>query len=149
MERALGGIAIVVGGLMVGNELAVATVHRILRGQADSVHVEVASALAAFYGRWMPYWYAATLVLTIAVAWSFRGSDASWWFVGSAIAFAATIVLAALVLARINKRVAAWDPSALPSDWRVQRQRWDRLHALRLAMLIVGFVALTVGVLLH
>ena len=69
----------------------------------------------------------------------------SWVIVGAAAPFAASIGLTIAVLVPINNRVAVWDADALPSDWTLQRRRWDRFHALRVAILLAGWCALIVG----
>jgi hypothetical protein len=148
MGVALGAVTVVVVGLMVGNEVAVAIVHAALRRLADAAHVPVAVALARVYGRLMPFWYAGTLLLTIGVVVVVPWGVGSWVVIGAAVLFAATIVLAAVVLAPLNNRVAAWDVESLPPDWLKERRQWDRLHLLRVVLLIAGWVALVAGVLM-
>jgi hypothetical protein len=133
---------------MMGNEVAVAIVHAALRRLPDAAHVPVAVALARVYGRVMPFWYAGTLLLTIGIVVVFPWGVGSWVVVGAAVLFAATIALAAIVLAPINSRVAAWDVESLPPDWLNERRRWDRLHRLRVVLLIAGWTALVAGVLM-
>ena len=49
--------AIIVAGLMVGSELAIAAfVNPTLDRLPDNVHLPVASALARVQGRFMPFW---------------------------------------------------------------------------------------------
>ena len=40
----------------------------------------------------------------------------------------------------INNRSVTWTADDHPADWREQQQRWDRLHYLRVAILIAAFV---------
>jgi hypothetical protein len=42
----------------------------------------------------------------------------------------------------INNRVKTWDLSNLPPDWREQRQHWDLLNGIRVAMIAAAFLAL-------
>ena len=81
IELTLAAAAVVVAGLMVCAELAVAAlVHPTLWRVPDGVHAAATFALARVFGRVMPFWYAGTLLLTISVAavfpWQARGS--SW-----------------------------------------------------------------------
>ena len=56
-------VAIIVAGLMVGNELAIAVfVHPTLDRLPDDVHLPAASALARVLGRFMPFWYILSLL---------------------------------------------------------------------------------------
>jgi hypothetical protein len=41
--------------------------------------------------------------------------------------------------------VATWTAEAHPADWREQQQRWDRLHHLRVAIIVTAFVLVAVG----
>jgi hypothetical protein len=60
-------VAIIVAGLMVGSELAIAAfVHPTLDRLPDDVHLPVASALARVLGRFMPFWYILVFLLTLA-----------------------------------------------------------------------------------
>src|ERR1700691_3020402 len=58
MMEVLNVAAIIVAGLMVGCELAIAAfVHPTLDKLPDDVHLRAASALARVLGRFMPFWY--------------------------------------------------------------------------------------------
>jgi hypothetical protein len=39
----------------------------------------------------------------------------------------------------INNRVKAWNLQQLPPDWREQRQRWNRLNAIRVVLIALAF----------
>jgi hypothetical protein len=58
--------AILVAGLMVGSELAIAAlIHPTLETLKDEVHLPAATALARVLGKLMPFWYALVLLLTL------------------------------------------------------------------------------------
>ena len=138
-------VAIVVAGTMVGNELAVAVfVHPQLSRLDDATHVRAVQPLAAALGAAMPFWYALTLLATLAVAFVARpaGTHGHGMALTAAGLFAATIVYTVLLPVPINNQVARWRPEALPADWRELRWRWDRLHAFRVVVLAVAFVLL-------
>jgi hypothetical protein len=44
------------------------------------------------------------------------------------------------LLVPINSRSATWTADRHPADWRVQHQRWDRLHYARMAIIVAAFV---------
>jgi len=59
--------AIIVAGLMVGSELAIAAfIHPTLDKLPDDAHLPAASAIARVMGTAMPFWYILTLLLTLA-----------------------------------------------------------------------------------
>jgi hypothetical protein len=67
MMEYLNVVAIIVAGLMVGSELAIAAfVHPTLDRLPDNVHLPAASALARVLGRFMPFWYILVFLLTLA-----------------------------------------------------------------------------------
>ncbi len=47
----------------------------------------------------------------------------------------------------INNEVLQLSPDALPANWRQLRTRWDRFHALRNLLNIVGLSCLILGAL--
>ena len=60
-------VAVIVAGLMVGNELAVAMfVHPTLDRLPDAVHLPAANALVRVMGKFMPFWYILVFLLTLA-----------------------------------------------------------------------------------
>jgi Domain of unknown function (DUF1772) len=143
--------AILVGGTMVGNELAVAVFfHPRISALDDATHVRAAQALAAALGRAMPFWYALTLLLSGAVAFIVRPAGTSGHQLALAAAglFAAMIVYTVLLPVPINNQVARWEPDSLPANWRQLRRRWDVLHAVRLGVLIVALLFLVTSCLL-
>ena len=66
--QALEIAAIAVAGTMTGNEIAVAVfVHPRISRLEDEAHVKAAQTLASGLGAAMPFWYALTLLLSLAV----------------------------------------------------------------------------------
>ncbi len=140
--------AIVVAGTMVGNEAAIAVfVHPRLSRLDDASHVRAVQPLAAVLGAAMPFWYALTLLATLAVVFVARpaGTPGHGMALVAAGLFAAMIVYTLLLPVPINNQVARWRPEALPTNWRALRQRWDRLHAFRVVVLAVALVLLVIA----
>ncbi|MFE4108542.1 DUF1772 domain-containing protein [Almyronema epifaneia] len=143
----LQSIAVVMAGLMVGNELAVsAFVHPQLCRLDDKCHVAVSKSLALIYGRIMPFWYALTLALTIGVAFILRQHQSSLFFAAiAAILWSLLILFSIIKLVPINNQIGQLRLESLPDDWKDLRQRWDRLHAIRVSFLAIAFICLTVA----
>ena len=38
-----------------------------------------------------------------------------------------------------------FSPETAPADWREQKGRWDRLHMVRLAVIVAAFVLVTIA----
>lgn len=136
---------IVIAGLMVGNEFAVsAFVNPSFSQLDDTAHAPTAQSLARIYGRVMPFWYALVLILTVAVSINLRlaRSETSWLAIVSATLWLSSIVFTLIGPLPINNQVISWDLEHLPPNWKDLRSRWDRLHAIRVAILFAAFVCL-------
>jgi len=136
-------LALLVSGTMVGNEIAVGLfVHPRLDGLPDAVYAPARVALARAFGAIMPFWYAATLLLTVAVAGTLRGSPVFILALIAAGIEGAVIVATVLFLAPLNARIAAWDVDDLADDWRTEAARWDKMHFARIGFLGLAFALL-------
>lgn len=138
--------SLVVTGLMVGVELCVAAfVNPILdRLPGDAGLVGRADG-GRLLGRVMPWSYAASLILTTAVAVLAGGAAQAWAAWTAAALLLVSVVMSVALLVPINNRTKTWSPGDAPPDWRDQVQRWDRLHVIRVAIIITGFTCLAVG----
>ena len=147
--QTLNVIAILVAGLMVGCELSIAAfVHPTLDTLPDNVHRPAATAIARVMGTVMPFWYALTLLLTLAevvIRWHQSGR-LPIWIAASAVLWVLVIVYTITTLVPINNRIASWEKSAPPPDWKTYRRRWDMLHRWRVALLTIAFTLLIVGI---
>ena len=147
--QTLNVIAILVAGLMVGCELSIAAfVHPTLDTLPDNVHRPAASAIARVMGTVMPFWYALTFLLTLAevvIRWHQSGR-LPIWIAASAVLWVLVIVYTITTLVPINNRIASWEKSAPPPDWKTYRRRWDMLHRWRVALLTIAFTLLIVGI---
>jgi uncharacterized membrane protein len=148
MMEVLDVVAIIVAGLMVGNELAIALfVHPTLDRLPDAVHQPVASALARLLGKFMPYWYVLVLLLTIAevlIRWHHAG-HLPVWFAASALLWVLASGYSITIEVPINNRIASWTEATAPPDWKTFRNRWDLHHRWRVALLTIAFAFLIVG----
>src|SRR5450755_1989523 len=105
MMEYLNVVAIIIAGLMVGSELAIAAfVNPTLDRLPDNVHLPVASALARVQGRFMPFWYILVFLLTLAevyIQWHQSGR-LPIWIVTSAILWALAILYSVTALVPVN-----------------------------------------------
>jgi hypothetical protein len=139
-----------VAAMMAGNELAVAVfVHPQLRTLNDEAHAHAASLLARSLGRAMPLWYALALVLILGAAYERRPVTTGPGALISVAAalWIATIVFTVTMLVPINNRIARMKPEQPHTDWLKDRSRWDQLHRIRVALLVVAVVLLLTGLL--
>jgi hypothetical protein len=143
--HALEVAAIVVAGTLTGSELTVAVFfHPRIGRLEDVVHVQAVQALAKVFGTVMPFWYALTFLLALAVTFVAHATRSTpWWLaLASTVLFALIIVYSVLLPVPINNQVVRWQPDSLPTNWRDLRRRWDLLHAIRVVFLVVALVLL-------
>jgi uncharacterized membrane protein len=137
-----------VAGLMAGNEFAVAAfVHPQLHKLGHSTHAQAAAPLAGVLGKAMPFWYGIALLLIVGAAFEHRplSSSPGLFLLLAAILWAVTIVFTIAMLVPINNRIAKMNPDHPYDCWLQDRSRWDQLHQLRVALLIMAFVLLLTG----
>ena len=120
MERLAQILTVIVVGTLVGVEFGVAAfTNPILEQLPDDAYRQARAAGSRVLGAVMPFWYATAAALLVVV-----------------------MVLSLTALVPINNRVAAWagaGPDEAPTSRELAR-RWDRLHWLRVALLLVAFV---------
>lgn len=137
-------VAVVVCGLMVGVELSVAfVINPIVDRLPGDAGMLARSDGARMLGRVMPFWYVASTLLAAGTALSDSAAAAPAW---SAVALLlVSVVMSIALLVPINNRSKEWTPDTAPADWREQKGRWDRLHMVRLAVIVAAFVLVTVA----
>jgi uncharacterized membrane protein len=141
MVTTLAVIAATVVGTMVGVEFAVAVfVNPILLRLPAGPSLEARADGARVLGRVMPFWYIGALILTAGLAAAVRSGTATAAAVAAAALLAVSVVMSVVLLVPINSRSATWTADDHPGDWREQQRRWDRLHKVRVAIIVAGFV---------
>ena len=139
MKQIVETLALVVVGALVGAEFAVvAFFHPILGRLSGEASRAARSDGARLLGRVMPFWYLASSALLVAVAVAVAGPQR--WLIGIGVGLMVGVVLLSVtVMVPINNRIAAGEVSG------PLMTRWDRLHWVRVAMLVVLFVLLVIG----
>ena len=143
--HALETVAIVVAGTLTGSELAVAVFfHPRISRLDDAVHIRTAQTLAKVLGMVMPFWYALTFLLALALTLVVHATRSTPWWLAliSTVLLALISVYSVLLPVPINNQVARWQPDSVPANWRDLRRRWDLLHALRVVFLVIALILL-------
>src|SRR5580692_10563840 len=141
MLTTLAIVATTVVGTMVGVEFAVAVfVNPIFLRLPAGASMQARADGGRVLGRVMPFWYIASLILTVGLAVAVEGATATSAAAVAAGLLAVSVILSITLLVPINNRSVTWTADDHPADWREQQQRWDRLHYLRVAILIAAFV---------
>ncbi|MFE5340068.1 anthrone oxygenase family protein [Isoptericola sp. NPDC056578] len=135
-------VAVVVTGLLVGVEASVVFVmNPIFDGLPDDAAVLARAHGGRMLGRLMPFWYiGATLLIVRTVVVVPQAAALAWTSVALMLV---SVVMSVALLVPINNRSKTWTPDTLPADWREQTDRWNRLHLVRVAVIVAAFVLVT------
>jgi Domain of unknown function (DUF1772) len=130
---------------LLGNEFSVGVfIHPALSRADHERFLPAIQVLAALFGKIMPFWMVATVLLHLILL----GLSWDWPAAHTVLLLAATLLWLAIIVfsligpVPINDQVKAWDTQKLPPDWQERRQRWDRLNAIRVVMIALAFLAL-------
>ncbi|MEV0116123.1 anthrone oxygenase family protein [Streptomyces sp. NPDC050844] len=140
MQDTLAVVAVVVVGLMVGVEFAVAAfVNPIFDRLPNDGGLAARSDGARVLGRVMPFWYICSVVIGVvwaALAW---GDDGTTLVTAGTALLVVSVVMSVLLLVPINSRVATWSKEGAPADWKQQVGKWDRFHYVRVGIIVLAF----------
>jgi len=143
MLNALEVVTIVVVGLMVGVEFSVAFVINPIFNALPGDSGQLGRAHGGrMLGAVMPVWYITSLVLVAVWAiarWHHHGNSLT---VTAGALLILSVIMSILLLVPINNRGKTWTPDNRPADWKQQLNRWDRLHYVRVAVIIAAFALL-------
>ncbi|HWO61058.1 MAG TPA: DUF1772 domain-containing protein [Umezawaea sp.] len=146
MQNALAVVTVVVVGLLVGVEFAVAVfVNPIFDRLPNDGGLAARGDGARVLGRVMPFWYIGSVLLAVVWAVLNWGDPAAGLVVTATGLLLVSVLMSVALLVPINSRVARWTRDSLPEDWRQQMGRWDRLHHVRVGVILTAFVLLVVA----
>ena len=134
--------------MMTGNELCVGIFDALLRRLGEREQFDLGQKSAALFGKLMPPWYAATLLLSTTVVYRLRSSGTAALAGSAALLFLLAIVFTATLLVPINSRIAGWTWDTRPKGWRQARQTWDTRHTVRVSLLFIALACLILACLL-
>ncbi|MEW2116295.1 DUF1772 domain-containing protein [Streptomyces sp. NPDC005474] len=143
MLNALEVVTTVIVGLMVGVEFSVAFVMNPILNALPEDSGQLGHAHGGrMLGAVMPVWYIGSLVLAAVWAIAGRHHDGAGLVVIAGALLIVSVVMSILLLVPINNRNKAWTPETRPADWKQQLNRWERLHYVRVAVIIAAFTLL-------
>ena len=137
-------VTIVVVGVMVGVEFSVAFVLNPILNALPEDSGQLGHAHGGrMLGALMPFWYVGSLVLVGIWAVAGWGAGAGLVVTGLVVTagalLALSVLMSVLLLVPINNRIRTWTPDNRPADWKQQVKRWDRLHQVRVAVIVAAF----------
>lgn len=149
MQDILLFLALLNSALLTGNEFAVGTfVHPSLKRLATEPHVLGVQQIGKIYGSVMPFWMASVVLLCGSLLFFTSFLSTAWYLFAAATAiFIFAIVFSVLGPVPINNQIIGWNVQDLPDNWFELRKRWDALHNIRIAVFMLGFSCLMIGIL--
>ena len=145
-------ILLVAAGTLVGNEICIAVfVHPIFYKLPDECHLRAAQPVAKLLGAVMPFWYIAVVALAAAECYFSRDGNpvALHLLEASTGILVASIAFTLLGPVPINNQIARIVPEHPLQNWLALRKRWDRLHAICVAIILVALILLTEGIVIR
>ncbi|MDG4802529.1 DUF1772 domain-containing protein [Micromonospora sp. WMMD980] len=134
---------VVVVGVMVGVEFSVAfVINPILNALPDDASQLGRAHGGRMLGALMPFWYLGSLALVAVWAvgrWDHPGNGR---VIAAGALLIVSVIISILLLVPINNRSKTWTPENRPADWKQQMNRWDRLHYVRVAVIVAAFALL-------
>lgn len=133
-------------GLLTGAEFAIsAFVNPVVWKLDDRAQWQAIRLLGRRLGTAMPFWYVASLLLLVS-ATVVHIHQPGEILIGTATGIcAAVIALSLLFLVPINNRLTRMDADAFTESARREHRRWDSLHRVRVAALVIATVACLAG----
>lgn len=146
--KAVRFVNLVLAGLLAGNEFGTkVAVHPALEGLSVAERIRAEQEVTRRYAAIMPFWMSSVVASCVPVLALSRGTSAfpptlaaTWCFLG---------MLASTLIGNIpiNNRVLELSPETAGEEFAELRERWDRLHTLRVVLNVAGLVFLCVGAL--
>lgn len=139
----LEAFTLLIAGMMVGSELCVSVTNAHLDRLEERAQFESRQTVAAVMGSLMPPWYAATFLLSGAVAFFLRGRGAAALLADIAAGlFLLSIAYTLAALVPLNNQVVKWKWETRPDNWAQVGRTWDMRHVARVTLLAIGFLCL-------
>jgi hypothetical protein len=139
---------LVLAGMLAGNEFGTwAAVHPSIGKLGPEERIRAEQEITRRYAAIMPAWMGSTVVSCVLALLLSRGSAGFRGTLLGAACFVAMLLSTRIGNVPINNRVLEMDPERDQEEFARLRERWDRLHTLRVALNVAGLASLVAGAL--
>jgi uncharacterized membrane protein len=139
---------LMLAGTLVGNEFGTwAAVHPSLRKLGPAERIRAEQEITRRYAAIMPAWMGSTVVSCVLALLFSRGKGRFRRTLLGTVCFVGMLASTRIGNVPINDRVLEMDPERDREEFARLRERWDRLHTLRVALNVVGLGFLVAGAL--
>ena len=139
---------LMLAGMLAGNEFGTwAAVHPSLERLGPRERMRAEQELTRRFGAIMPIWMGSAVVSCVLAVLVSRGSAGFRGTLLGTACFVGMLASTRIGNVPINDRVLEMDPEGDQEEFAELRERWDRLHALRVALNVAGLGFLVAGAL--
>jgi uncharacterized membrane protein len=148
LSRFIRSANLVLAGMLAGNEFGTwAAVHPSLGKLDPAERIRAEQEVTRRYGAIMPAWMGSTVVSCLLALVLSRGSSGFRSTLFGTACFVGMLLSTRIGNVPINNRVLEIDPEKDQEEFARLRERWDRLHTLRVALNVAGLGFLISGAL--
>ena len=148
MCRTVRFVNLVLAGMLAGNEFGTwAAVHPSLEKLSPPERIRAEQEVTRRFAAIMPAWMGSTVVSCVLALLFSRGSTGSRSTLLGTACFVGMLASTRIGNVPINNRVLEIDPEKEQEEFAELRERWDRLHTLRVVLNVAGLGFLISGTL--
>jgi len=148
MLKVIRFVNLVLAGLLAGNELGTkVALHPALERLRLPERVRAEQEVTRRYATIMPFWMSSVVVSCVMAVVLSRGKPGFFPALAGTACFVGMMASTLVGNVPINERVLELDPERDQEEFVRLRERWDRLHALRVALNAAGLASLISGTL--
>jgi len=141
-------VNLMAAGLLVGNEFgSKVAIHPSLERLEVRERIRAEQEVTRRYAAMMPVWMPSTIVSCLPVLALVRGTRSFLPSLAGTLCFLGMLASTALGNIPINNRVLELSPETDQEEFVALRERWDRLHTLRVVLNLAGLAFLCLGAL--
>jgi uncharacterized membrane protein len=141
-------IDLMLAGMLAGNEFGTwAAVHPSLGKLEPAERIRAEQEITRRYAAIMPAWMGSTVVSCVLALLFSRGTAGFRSTLFGTVCFVRMLASTRIGNVPINNRLLEMDPERDQEEFARLRERWDRLHTLRVALNVAGLGFLIAGAL--
>jgi len=141
-------VNLVLAGMLAGNEFGTwAAIHPALGKLGPAERIRAEQEVTRRYAAIMPAWMGSTVVSSVLALLFSRGKAGFRSTLFGTACFVGMLASTRVGNVPINDRVLEMDPERDQEEFARLRERWDRLHTLRVVLNVAGLGVLVAGAL--
>jgi uncharacterized membrane protein len=141
-------VNLVLAGLLVGNEVGTkVAVHPSLERLSTPERIRAEQEVTRRYAAIMPFWMSSVIISCLPVLVLSRRTNAFLPTAAGTACIAGMLASTLIGNVPINDRVLEMSPETDGEEFEELRERWDRLHTLRVVLNVTGLAFLCLGAL--